>query len=127
MNYKISMRKRVLLTILPIAIIPIILVAGFSAFRLFGKLKEQGNVFYSTILTQLTTNIDFVYSQHAMAFVDIARMDNFSKIINAPQPIETSSKNFDKIKMPYIKGKKLSENLDKFPLEKQEKIFKNSF
>ena len=86
MNYKISMRKRVLLTILPIAIIPIILVAGFSAFRLFGKLKEQGNVFYSTILTQLTTNIDFVYSQHAMAFVDIARMDNFSKIINAPQP-----------------------------------------
>ncbi|HBD96263.1 MAG: hypothetical protein A2015_08160 [Spirochaetes bacterium GWF1_31_7] len=81
----ITMRKRVLMTILPIAIIPIILVASFSAYRLFGKLKEQGNVFYSTILTQISTNIDFIYSLNAMSFVDITKMDNFNKIINAPQ------------------------------------------
>ena len=34
------------------------------------------------------------------------------------------SKNFDKIKMPFVKGKKLSEFLDKFPIEKQKQICK---
>ena len=43
-----------------------------------------------------------------------------AKIINSAKPQE--SKEFDKIKMPYIKGKKLSEYLDKFPLKEQKKI-----
>ena len=45
-----------------------------------------------------------------------------SEIINSPKPLET--KEFDKIKMPYIKGKKLSEHLDDFPLKKQKEICK---
>jgi len=45
-----------------------------------------------------------------------------SEIICAPIPIET--KEFNKIKMPYIKGKKLSEHLDKFQLKKQKEICK---
>jgi len=45
-----------------------------------------------------------------------------SEIINSPKPLET--KEFDKIKMPYIKGKKLSEHLDNFPLKKQKEICK---
>ena len=43
-----------------------------------------------------------------------------SKIINCPIPLE--SKEFDKIFMPYINGKKLSEHLDDFTLEKQKEI-----
>jgi Kae1-associated kinase Bud32 len=43
-----------------------------------------------------------------------------SKIINSPKPEQ--QKNFDKIKMPFISGKKLSENLDKFSLKKQKQI-----
>lgn len=37
-------------------------------------------------------------------------LEKASKIINAPNPAEVE---FDKIKMPFIKGKKLSENLER--------------
>lgn len=43
-----------------------------------------------------------------------------SEIINAPQP--EKSEEFNKIKMPYIKGEKLSDFLDSYNQELQEKI-----
>ncbi|MBI2003863.1 Kae1-associated serine/threonine protein kinase [Candidatus Pacearchaeota archaeon] len=43
-----------------------------------------------------------------------------SKIINCPTP--THKANIYQIPMPFIKGKKLSENLNKFSLEKQKEI-----
>ncbi|MFA5071387.1 MAG: RIO1 family regulatory kinase/ATPase [Candidatus Pacearchaeota archaeon] len=49
-------------------------------------------------------------------------LEKACKIINAPNPLPL--KDFDKIKMPFIKGKKLSENLDLFPLKKQKEILK---
>lgn len=45
-----------------------------------------------------------------------------SEIINSPKPFFIPD--FNKIKMPYIKGKKLSEHLDNFPLAKQKQICK---
>jgi TP53 regulating kinase-like protein len=45
-----------------------------------------------------------------------------AQIINSPIP--EISKDFDKIKMPFIKGKKLSEHLNKFPLKQQKEICK---
>jgi len=45
-----------------------------------------------------------------------------SKIINSPIP--ETSKEIHKIKMPFIDGKKLSDNLDKFKLTKQKQICK---
>ena len=44
-----------------------------------------------------------------------------SEIINSPAPFFEPQVSF-KIKMPFIKGKKLSEHLDKFPLPKQKQI-----
>ena len=49
-------------------------------------------------------------------------LEKACKIINAPNPLPL--KDFDKIKMPFIKGKKLSENLDNFPITKQKEIMK---
>ncbi|MDO8528850.1 MAG: RIO1 family regulatory kinase/ATPase [Nanoarchaeota archaeon] len=49
-------------------------------------------------------------------------LEKASKIINAPNPLPL--KEFNIIQMPYIKGKKLSEHLDNFPIEKQKKIMK---
>ncbi len=43
-----------------------------------------------------------------------------SEIINVPKPLENKS-NYQII-IPFVQGKKLSENLDKFSLEKQESI-----
>jgi TP53 regulating kinase-like protein len=45
-----------------------------------------------------------------------------SEIINSPKPL--ASEEFNKIKMPFISGKKLSEHLDNFSLKKQEQICK---
>lgn len=45
-----------------------------------------------------------------------------AQIIDSPLPDKT--KEFDKIFMQYIKGKKLSEHLDKFPLKEQKTICK---
>jgi Kae1-associated kinase Bud32 len=51
-------------------------------------------------------------------------LEKASKIISTPEPkkLDSISSNFDKIKMPFIKGKKLSQELNKFPLEKQKEI-----
>jgi TP53 regulating kinase and related kinases len=48
-------------------------------------------------------------------------LEKASKIINVPVPEE--QKEIDKIVMPYLEGKKLSESLDSFPEKEQEKIF----
>lgn len=50
-------------------------------------------------------------------------LEKASDIINSPKPLFIPE--FTKIKMPFIQGKKLSENLDKFPLKKQKEICKN--
>jgi tRNA A-37 threonylcarbamoyl transferase component Bud32 len=47
-------------------------------------------------------------------------LEKASKIINAPNPFPLEE--FDKIKMPLIEGKRLSENMDSFSLEKQKQI-----
>jgi len=49
-------------------------------------------------------------------------LEKASQIINSPAPIESSE--WDKIQMPFIDGKKLSEHLDSFSLEKQKQICK---
>lgn len=49
-------------------------------------------------------------------------LDKASKIINTPKPF--FNLDFYQIKMPFIEGKKLSESLDSFSLEKQKEICK---
>lgn len=49
-------------------------------------------------------------------------LEKASKIINASNPFPL--KEFNKIEMPFIDGQKLSDNLDKFSLEKQKEICK---
>jgi len=51
-------------------------------------------------------------------------LEKASKIINSPKPLFQPTKGFSQIKMPYIKGKRLSEHLDNFPLKKQKEICK---
>src|SRR3989344_1335683 len=49
-------------------------------------------------------------------------LEKASKIINCPTPTHTA--NIYQIPMPFIEGKKLSENLNNFALEKQKEICK---
>jgi len=49
-------------------------------------------------------------------------LEKASRIIHCPKPLQTPD--FYKIKMPFIKGKKLSEYLNSFSLKKQKEICK---
>lgn len=50
-------------------------------------------------------------------------LDKASKIINAPAPIiKSKDKNSTKIKMPFIEGKKLSDDLNNLPFQEQKDI-----
>jgi TP53 regulating kinase-like protein len=49
-------------------------------------------------------------------------LEKACKIIDTPNPFPLEG--FDKIKMPFIQGKKLSVYLDEFPLKKQKQILK---
>jgi Kae1-associated kinase Bud32 len=50
-------------------------------------------------------------------------LEKASKIINCPAPfLQPQIKNYSKLKMPFINGKKLSEHLDRFSLKKQKEI-----
>jgi Kae1-associated kinase Bud32 len=49
-------------------------------------------------------------------------LEKACKIINAPNPFPLEE--FNEIKMPFIEGKKLSENLNSFPIKKQKEICK---
>lgn len=53
---------------------------------------------------------------------EIKLLEKASKIINCPKP--EKQKDFDKIKMPFIEGERLSEELNKFTLKKQKEISK---
>jgi Kae1-associated kinase Bud32 len=53
---------------------------------------------------------------------EIKLLTKASKIIKVPLPVET--KDFDKIKMSYVDGKRLSEHLNTLPLKKQKTICK---
>lgn len=52
-------------------------------------------------------------------------LNKASELIDSPKPFfQPSIKNSTKLKMPFIDGKKLSEHLDSFPLNKQKQICK---
>ena len=49
-------------------------------------------------------------------------LEKASKITPVPKVIETDKKEFDKISLEFIKGQRLSENLDLFNIKKQKQI-----
>ena len=65
MKKMMPMRLRVLLTILPIAIVPILVVALVTVGLIRDRMINQSRVFYSNIVSQVETNIDFFYNQYA--------------------------------------------------------------
>ncbi len=85
MKKMMPMRLRVLLTILPIAIVPILVVALVTVELIRERMLNQSKVFYSNIVSQVETNIDFFYNQYALVLSDITQTDSFLSIVNRPQ------------------------------------------
>ncbi|OHD11833.1 MAG: hypothetical protein A2Y34_11505 [Spirochaetes bacterium GWC1_27_15] len=79
---KLKIRLQLLFVILPLTILPPLIIALFSSNRLFDYLEKQNTIFYSTVLRQISNNLDFFYNQYGMALYDITLMENFNKIVN---------------------------------------------
>lgn len=81
---KMNTRTRILLVILPIAILPIILISTFSTASIYKRMVQQSKRFYSDIITQTATNIDFYYDQYAINFIDVTASHIFQKTLERP-------------------------------------------
>ncbi|MBP7552848.1 MAG: hypothetical protein KA885_05425, partial [Spirochaetes bacterium] len=61
--YKI--KWRLLAIMLAIAIVPLLIVVIFGSTYLTSKLTDNNRKYYSTLINQVASNIDFVYEQYA--------------------------------------------------------------
>ncbi len=88
-----KIRWQLLLIILPVAIVPLIIVVIFTTNRIFAHLEEQSYNFYSSILSQVASNVDFVYDQYGRTLTNILKIPNVEKGLSYPpyrDPVEES-------------------------------------
>ena len=75
---------KLLLIILPTAIIPLVIIVAFSGFRINKHLENQGRNFYSTLITQVKKNIDFTYEQYSRTLTNMMEISSVRMGLNAP-------------------------------------------
>ena len=85
---------RILLTVLPCALIPILVLTIYTGSTFYKKSLNQNKEFYRDIISQVTANIDFYYNQYAISFADVVQSSIFKKIIDRPEMTSIEDKNF---------------------------------
>ncbi|HNZ25673.1 MAG TPA: SpoIIE family protein phosphatase [Spirochaetota bacterium] len=61
----LKIRSKLIFIILPTAIIPLVVVVSFTSWRLYNHLENQGRESYSTLIQQVSKNVEFLYNQNA--------------------------------------------------------------
>ncbi|HOL57328.1 MAG TPA: ATP-binding protein [Spirochaetota bacterium] len=82
---KFKIRWLFLSIIIPLAILPILLLLIISINSIFSYLKKQNYEFYSSLINQVSKNIDLIYKQHSMTLSDITFIPTFHNLINPPE------------------------------------------
>ncbi|MCH5150813.1 MAG: hypothetical protein J1G30_09120, partial [Spirochaetales bacterium] len=108
---------RILLTVLPCALIPIIVLTIYTSSTFYGKSLNRNKEFYRDIISQVTANIDFYYNQYAISFADVVQSQVFQKIINRPEMTSIEDRNF------MIDGKNYVEALEEVLISKFDGTF----
>ena len=86
---KLSTRKRLLLVMIPMAVLPLLFVSLYSFNNLFKRMLEQERNFYKDIINQTASNIDFYYNQYAISFIETAKSQQLANIITyTDDPLE---------------------------------------
>jgi serine phosphatase RsbU (regulator of sigma subunit) len=80
----LKIRWKLFVIILPTAIIPLVVVIIFSSLRIYSHLENQGGEYYATLLTQVKTNMEFVYNQYARTFSNIFEIPGVKNGLTAP-------------------------------------------
>ena len=81
MKKSFNTRIRILLTVLPIALVPIIILTIYTGLNFYKRSLNQNKDFYRDIISQVTTNIDFYYNQYAISFADVIQSSVFKEIV----------------------------------------------
>ena len=117
MKKSFNTRIRILLTVLPIALVPIIILTIYTGLNFYKRSLNQNKDFYRDIISQVTTNIDFYYNQYAISFADVIQSSVFKEIITRPDMTVIEDKNFK------IEGKEYVVALQDFLVSKFNGVF----
>jgi serine phosphatase RsbU (regulator of sigma subunit) len=117
MKKSFNTRIRILLTVLPLALVPIILLTVYTGASFYKRSLNQNKEFYRDIISQVTTNIDFYYNQYAISFADVTQSSVFQKIINRPDMTVIEDSKF------LIDGKNYIMALEEFLVSKFNGVF----
>lgn len=79
-----KIRSQLLIIIIPIAIIPLIIIVSIVTNRIFAHLENQSRQYYSTLLVQVSNNLNFVYSQYARTLSNMMSIPEVIKGIDNP-------------------------------------------
>lgn len=77
---QLSTKKRLLMVMLPIAVLPLLFACIYSFNSLYQRILKQERNFYTDIINQTASNIDFYYNQYAINFVETAKSQQFKDI-----------------------------------------------
>ena len=78
---KLSTRKRLLLVMIPLAVLPLLFVSLYSFNNLYKRMLEQERNFYKDIINQTASNIDFYYNQYAISFIETAKSQQLANLL----------------------------------------------
>ena len=77
---QLSTKKRLLLVMIPIAVLPLLFACIYSFNSLYQRILKQESNFYKDIINQTASNIDFYYNQYAINFVETAKSQQLKDV-----------------------------------------------
>ena len=93
---KLKIRYKILLIMIPVAVIPLIIIVSFTSAKIYNHLKEQGQENYTAYISQVTKNINFVYGQYARTMSNMLEIPALIHAFNVPPyNNEQTEKNVD--------------------------------
>ena len=84
----------ILIAVLPLVILPIIIVSIYATISFYRRTFAQTNESYQGIISQVTTNIDFYYSQYKKSFESVINSPIMEMILNRPKMTALEDKNY---------------------------------
>ena len=79
-----KIRSQLLIIIIPIAIIPLLIIVFIVTNRIFAHLENQSRQYYSTLLVQVSNNLNFVYNQYARTLSNMVGIPEVVKGLDSP-------------------------------------------
>lgn len=77
---ELSTKKRLLLVMIPLAVLPLFFACIYSFNSLYQRMLKQESKFYKDIINQTASNIDFYYNQYAINFIETAKSQQLKEL-----------------------------------------------